>query len=145
MHRDTSCVCKSTTEQKATCFVSFFFSHLISSIQKEPTKSIIVAFVIAEETSNGQVDRHLVPGIQVHDHNNGGTVLLILHVLLARLCYILAVNLQSSAGGQRVTRRTSIAVDGEGQTVDASTGSGEDARLLIVAITKVNQDVAVGD
>lgn len=77
--------------------------------------------------------------------NNGGTVFLILHVLLAQLCYILSVNLQSSAGGQRVARGTSIAVDGEGQAVDPRTGSGEDPRLRVVAVTEVQEDVAVGD
>lgn len=42
---------------------------LISSIQQETSESVIVAVVIAEETSNGQVDSHLVPSIQVEGHN----------------------------------------------------------------------------
>lgn len=134
-----------TKGHRLCCSALFIFPNLISSIQKETTKSVIVAFIIAEETSSGQVDRHLVPSIQVDSCNNGGTVFLILHVLLARLCYILAVNLQRSAGGQHVAGRTSIAVDGEGQAVDARTGSGEDARLWVVAIPKVHEDVAVGD
>lgn len=154
MYRSYNCTVSSSVDvqqwkiQKSTHFVAqlyLFFPNLISSIQKETTKSVIVAFIIAEETSDGQVDRHLVPSVQLDSRNNGGTVFLILHVLLARLCYILAVHLQSSAGGQRVARGTSVAVDGEGQAVDARTGSGEDARLRVVAVTKVHEDVAVGD
>lgn len=118
---------------------------LISSVQEEPTERVIVALVITEEASDGQVDRHLVPSLQVHGHDHGGTVLLILHVHLVQICYALSVNLQSSAGGQRVTGGAGVAVDGEGQAVGASTGSGEDARLLVIAIPQVHEGVAVGD
>lgn len=127
------------------CSALFLFTDLVSSVQKETTESVIVAFIVAEETSDGQVDGHLVPGVQVDSRHDGGAVFLVLHVLLLRLCYVLAVNLQSGAGGQRVARGTSIAVDGEGQAVDARTGSGEDARLRVVAVTEVHEDVAVGD
>lgn len=127
------------------CSALFIFPNSVSSVEKETTEGVIVAFIIAEETSDGQVDGHLVPSVQVHGSNNGGAVFLILHVLLARLCYVLAVDLQSGAGGQRVAGGTGVAVDGEGQAVDARTGSGEGARLRVVAVAEVHEDVAVGD
>lgn len=127
------------------CSALFIVPNLISSVQKEPAESVVVAFVIAQEASDGQVDGNLVPRRQVDRSHDGGAVLLILHVLLARLCYVLAVNLQSSAGGQRVAGGTGVAVDSEGQAVDARTGSGEGARLRVVAVAQVHEDVAVGD
>lgn len=127
------------------CSALFMFPNLISSVQKEASKGVIVAFIIAEETPNGQVDGHLVPSVQVDGRHDGGAVFLILHVLLVQLCHIIAVHLQSGAGGQRVAGGTGVAVDGEGQAVDARAGSGEDACLRAVAVTQVHEDVAVGD
>lgn len=128
-----------------SCSALFIVPNLISGVQKEPAESVVVAFVIAQEASDGQVDGNLVPRRQVDRSHDGGAVLLILHVLLTRLCYVLAVNLQSSAGGQRVAGGTGVAVDSEGQAVDARTGSGEGARLRVVAVAQVHEDVAVGD
>lgn len=121
------------------------FPNLISSIQQEATESVIVAVVVAEETSNGQVDRHLVASLQVDGHNNSGTVLLVLHIFLTWSSHHLAVNLQTGAGGQCVTRRTSVTVDGEGEAVDTRARSSEDTSPCIVAITKVDEDMCVGD
>lgn len=119
--------------------------NLISSIEQEATEGVIVAVVIAEETSNGQVDRHLVPGLQVDSHNDSGTVLLVLHVFLTWSCHHPAINLQTGAGSQRVTGRTSVTVDGEGEAVDTRAGNSEDTSRWIVAITKVDEDVLVED
>lgn len=118
---------------------------LISSIEEEPAEGVVVALVIAEETPDGQVDRHLVARAQVHGHDHGGAVLLILHVLLPQLRHALAVDVQGGAGGQRVAGGAGVAVGGEGQAVGAGSGGGEDARLLAVAAPQVHEDVAVGD
>lgn len=104
-----------------------------------------MAVVITEEASDWQVDRHLVSGLHVDRQNNGGAVLLILHVFLTRARHHLAVNPQAGAGGQRVARRTGVTVDCECQAVDTRAGNGEDARAYIVAVTEVDEDVLVGD
>lgn len=119
--------------------------NLISSIEQEATEGVIVTVVIAEETSNGQVDRHPIPRFQVDGHNDSGTVLLVLHVPLTWSCHHPAINLQCGAGSQRVTGRTGVTVDGEGEAVDASAGNSEDTSRRIVAITKVDEDVPIGD
>lgn len=119
--------------------------NLISSIEQEATEGVVVADVIAEETSNGQVDRHPVPGVQVDSHNDSGTVLLVLHVLLTWSCHHPAINLQTGAGSQRVTGGTSVTVDGEGEAVDTSAGNSEDTSGWIVAISEVDEDVLVED
>lgn len=102
------------------------FPNLISSIQQEATESVIVAVVVAEETSNGQVDRHFVASLQVDGHNNGGTVLLVIPVSVSGPSHHLAVNLQTGAGGQYCIRSTSVTVDGEGDAVDSRVGHSED-------------------
>lgn len=104
-----------------------------------------MAAVIAEEASNWQVDGHPVSSLQVDRQNNGGAVLLVLHVFLTRARHHLAINLQAGAGGQRVAGRTGVTVDGERQAVDTRAGNGEDACARIVAVTEVNEDVLVGD
>lgn len=104
-----------------------------------------MAFVVAEETSNGQVDRHLVPGLQVERHDNGGAVLLVLHVLFSGSRHHLAVDHQTGTGSQGVARRTGVAVDGECEAVDAGAGDGEDTGVEIVAVSQVDEDVLVGD
>ncbi len=121
------------------------FSNLVSSIQQETSESVVVAVVIAEETSNWQVDSHSVPSVEVDSHNNGGTVLLVLHIFLPGSGHHLAVNLQTSAGGQGVARRTGVTVDGEGKAVDARSRNGEDTCLHVVAIAKIDEDMTVGD
>lgn len=121
------------------------FPNLVSSIQQETSESIIVAAVIAEEASNGQVDRHLVPSVQVEGHNNSGTVLLVLHIFFSGSCHQLAVNQQTGAGGQCVTRRTSITVDSEGDAVDTRAWNSEDTGVHTVAITQVDEDMFVDD
>lgn len=104
-----------------------------------------MAVVIAEETSNGQVYRNLVLSLQVDGHNDGGTVLLVLRVLLTWPGHQPAVDLQAGAGSQRVTGRTGVTVDGEGEAVDAGAGNSEDAGLGVVAISEVDEDMRVGD
>lgn len=104
-----------------------------------------MAAVIAEEASNWQVDGHPVSGLQVDCQNNGGAVLLVLHVFLTRARHHLAVNLQAGTGGQRVAGRAGVTVDSERQVVDTRAGNGEDACARIIAVTKVNEDVLVGD
>lgn len=103
-----------------------------------------MAAVVAEETSNGQVDGHAVASLQVDGHNNSGAVLLVLHVHLPGSGQHFVVDLQRGAGGQGVTRRAGVAEDGEGEAVDTRAGNGEDAGLRTVAIAQVEEDVFVG-
>lgn len=102
-----------------------------------------MAVVIAEETSNGKIDSHLVPSIQVEGHNNSGAVLLILHIFFSGACHHLVVHLQTSAGSQGVTRRTSVAVDGEGEAVDTRARNSEYTGGLTVATSQVDEDMFV--
>lgn len=120
------------------------FSGLVSRIKQETSESVVVAAVVAEETSNGQVDGHAVTGLQVDGHNNSGAVLLVLHVHLSGSGQHFAVDLQRGAGGQGVTRRAGVTEDGEGEAVDTRAGSGEDAGLGTVAVAQVDEDVFVG-
>lgn len=104
-----------------------------------------MAVGITEETSSGQVDSHSVLCLQVEDHNNSGTVLLVVSVSVCGPGHRLAVNLQTGAGCQGVIRSTSVAVDGEGDAVDARVGNSEDAGRCIVSTTQVKEDMFVGD
>lgn len=121
------------------------YSNLVSSIQQEASESVIVAFVIADKTSFGQADSHLVPSPQFHGHNNSGTVLKVLAILFEERVHHLAVDLQIGAGGQGGTRGTAITVDGEDETVDTRAGSGEDTGTHIVTVSQVEEDVFVDD
>lgn len=104
-----------------------------------------MAVIPAEETSNGQLDRHLVSSIQVDGQNNSGTVLLVLHIFIFGSCQHNVVNLQTGAGSQGVTGSSSVTVDGEGEAVDTRAGNGEDTGSCIVAITQVDEDMFVDD
>lgn len=115
------------------------------SIEQKDAESIIVVMVIAEEAASAQADRHDVPSLQVDGHHSCSTILLILLVFLTLLRDHQAVNLQTSTGGQFGVRGTSIAVDGEGQTVDTRARNGEESSVLIVAVTQVDEDVFVDD
>ena len=121
------------------------FPNLVSSIQQETSESVIVAAVITEETSDGQVDGHLVSSIQVEGNNNSGAVLLVLHIFFSGSCHQLAVNLQTGAGGQAVTRRTGVTVDGEGEAVDTRAWNSEDSGVHTVAVSQVDENVFVDD
>lgn len=115
------------------------------SIEQKDTESVIVVMVIAEEAASAQADRHYVPSLQVDGHHGCSTILLILLVSLTLLRDHQAVYLQTSTGGQFGVRGTSIAVDGEGQTVDARARNSEDTGVLIVAVSEVDEDVFVDD
>lgn len=119
------------------------FSNLVSGIKQEASECVIVAVIITEETSNGKIDSHLVPSIQVEGHNNSGTVLLILHILFSGASHHQIVHLQTGTSGQGVTRGTSIAVDSEGQTVDTGTRNSEDTGVQIVATSQVDEDMFI--
>lgn len=67
-------------------------TNLFSNIKQKGTESVVIA-VIAEETSNGQVDSHLVPSLQMQNHNSSGTVLLVILILVSDPGHHLAVNL----------------------------------------------------
>lgn len=115
------------------------------SIEQKDAESVIVVMVIAEEAASAQADRHYVPSLQVHGHHGCSTILLILLVSLTLLRDHQAVHLQTSTGGQFGVRGTSIAVDGEGQTVDARARNSEDTGVLVVAVSEVDEDVFVDD
>lgn len=104
-----------------------------------------MAAVVAQEAADGQVDGHPVAGLQVHRHDDGGAVLLVLHVFVAGSRHHLAVDQQGGAGGQRVPGGAGVAVDGERQVVDAGARRGEYARGGVVAVAQVDEDVLVGD
>lgn len=125
-------------EKHTQCSYSF-------SIKQKDAEGVIVVVVVAEEAARAQADGHHVPGLQVEGHHGGGAVLLILRVLLTLLRQHQAVDLQSSAGGQRGVGGAGVAVDGEGQTVDPRAGNGEGAAVLVVAVPQVEEDVFVDD
>lgn len=117
--------------------------HLVS-IQQEAGESVVVAVVIAHGTSFGQVDSHLVPGLQFHGHGNGAAVFKVLAAVFEELRHHFAVNLQIGTGGQ-VAPRGPNGVDGDGEAVHAGAGSGEDTALHIVAVSQVAEDMFVDD
>lgn len=104
-----------------------------------------MAAVVTQEAADWQVDGHPIAGLQVHRQDNGGAVLLVLHVLVAGSRYHLAVDQQGGARGQRVPRRAGVAVDSERQVVDARARHGENTRGDVVAVTQVDEDVLVSD
>lgn len=101
--------------------------------------------IITEETANTQTDRHLVPSIHVDGHHSRGTILLILLVFLTSFSDHQAINLQTSTGSQFGIGGTSIAVDSERQTVDPRARNSKHPGALVVAITKVDEDMFVGN
>lgn len=104
-----------------------------------------MAAVVAQEAANGQVDGHPVAGLQVHRQDDGGAVLLVLHVFVTGSGHHLAVDQQGGAGGQRVPGGAGIAVDSERQVIDAGTRHSKDAGGGVVAVAEVDEDVLVGD
>jgi len=119
------------------------FLCLVSSKQQEASESVIVAAVITEETSNGQVDHDFVSSLQVQGYDNSGAVLLVLRIFLTGSCHHLSVNKQAGAGSQAAARRTSVAVDGEGEAVHTRAGNCEDTSVHVVTISQVDEDVFV--
>lgn len=104
-----------------------------------------MAVVVAEETSDGQFDGHPVPGLQVEGHDDGGTVLLVLHVFLAGSHHHLVVDHQTRTRRQGVARGAGVTVDGEGEAVHTRAGDSEDAGVHAVAASEVDESVLVGD
>lgn len=87
-----------------------------------------------------QPGRQLVPGVQLHSHDNTGAVLKVLTTSFNGFSHIFAVNLQSDAVAQGYASR---AVNRDGEAVDAGAGHGEDASLHIVAVSQVDEDMFV--
>lgn len=103
-----------------------------------------MAVVIADGTSFGQVDSHLVPGLQCHGNDNGAAVFKVLAAVFEERRHHFAVNLQIGTGGQ-VAPRGPNGVDGDREAVHARVGSGEDTSLHIVAVSQVVEDMFVDD
>lgn len=87
-----------------------------------------------------QPDRKLVPGVQLHSHDNTGAVFKVLTTFFNGVSHIFAVNLQSDAVAQGYVSR---AVNRDGEAVDTGAGHGEDASLHIVAVSQVDEDMFV--
>lgn len=113
------------------------------AVQQKGAERVKVAAVVAQETPGGQEDVHMVAGLQVEGHGHGGTVLLVLEVLLFGSGHQLAVDPQPGAGSQVVPRGAGVAVDGEGQAVDAGAGDREGTVQRVVAAAQVEEDVPV--
>lgn len=120
-------------------------AHSVGGVKQEAAEGVVVAAVVTQEAADWQVDGHLISGLQVHRQDNGGAVLLVLHVLVAGSRYHLAVDQQGGAGGQRVPRRAGVAVDSECQVVDARARRSEDTRGVVVAVAQVDKDMLVDD
>lgn len=119
--------------------------NLVSSIEQEASEGVVVASVVTEETSDGQVDGYFVPSLQVQGHNNSGAVLLVLHISLSGSCHHPGVHQQTGAGRQGVAGRAGVAVDSQGQAVDTRAGDREDTGVCTVATAQVDEDMLVGD
>lgn len=117
----------------------------VGGVKQEAAEGVVVAAVVAQEAADGQVDGHPVASLQVHCQDDGGAVLLVLHVFVAGSGHHLAVDQQGGAGGQRVPGGAGVAVDGERQVVDAGARRGEDAGGSVIAVAQVDEDVLVGD
>lgn len=115
------------------------------SVEQKDAEGVIVVLVIAEEAAGAQADRHHVPSLQVDGHHRGSAVLLILLVCLALLAEHQAVHLQTGAGGQSAAGGSGVAVDGQGQTVDARARDSEGTAAAVVAVAQVDEDVLVDD
>lgn len=87
-----------------------------------------------------QPDRKLVPGVQLHSHDNTGAVFKVLTTFFNGVSHIFTVNLQSDAVAQGYVSR---AVNRDGEAVDTGAGHGEDASLHIVAVSQVDEDMFV--
>lgn len=96
-----------------------------------------MACVIAEKTTGGQADSHLVTSVQLQGHGNCETVLLVLRIDICRPSHHSAVDLQIGTDGQWGTARASVTVGCEGQAVDSGVGNSEDAGSRIVAVAQV--------
>lgn len=117
----------------------------VGGVKQEAAEGVVVAAVVAQEAADGQVDGHPVTGLQVHRQDDGGAVLLVLHVFVAGSGHYLAVDQQGGASGQRVPGGAGVAVNGERQVVDAGAWRGEDAGSCVIAVAQVDKDMLVGD
>lgn len=113
------------------------------AVQQKGAERVKVTPVVAQETPGRQEDVHVVAGLQVESHSHGGAVLLVLEVHLLGSGHQLAVDPQPGAGGQVVPRDAGVAVNGEGQAVDAGAGNHEGTVQRVVAASQVEEDVPV--
>lgn len=124
-------------EANLTCSVQHL-PNLFGRIKQKAAEGVVVA-VVAEETAWGQVDVHPVPNVQLQGQDDRGAILLVMVVLLTGPGHRPAVNLQLGTGGQGVLRGTGVAVNGDGEAVDARAGSGEGARCHVVVVAQVEE------
>lgn len=110
-------------------------------VQQEAREGVEVARVVADHAPFRQDDRHLVPGLQLHRHHQGGAVLAVPALLLPQRARRQAVDRQVRSGPQGAVG----GVDGDGQAVDAGAGGGEAAGGGAVAVAQVEEDVPVED
>lgn len=116
------------------------FSDSIGGIEQEAGEGVVVVAAVAEEAAGGQHHIHPVPSVQLNGHRHTDAVLLILHVPLTRCSQDAAIAPETGTSCQRGTWRASVAVDGESQAVDTSTGRSEDTGGCAVAVTQVEKD-----
>lgn len=118
--------------------------NLFSKIKQKTTESVVVA-VIAEEAAFRQLHIHLVASAQLQDHNNSGTVLLVVCILIFWGSDQLVVKLQTGTSAQEVTRSTSITVDTDSKGIDTRVRSRKNASASVVVATQVKEDIFVDD
>lgn len=119
-------------------------SNKSGSIQQEASESVKVVAVVTDITSTGQADRHLVPSVKAHGHHSRAAVFIVPAVFLSEGGHRLAVDLQVATGSQVLIRRNK-AVDCDCEAVDTRAWSGEDARLQVVVVSQVQEDMSVED
>ena len=96
--------------------------------------------VVADVTPRRKADSHPVPGLQLHGRHCGAAVLAVCTAVFSELGRRSAVDLQAGTGG---LSPRGPAVDGHGEAVDSTAGSGEDAGLSVVAVPRVEEHVLV--